>query len=126
MDSIYIRFADNGNIRKWSREPFEGGVAYFPSAEITTWQDRYNRKAEEADRLADEKAALAHDLADTRENLAEMADERDAAKGQLAEARGALEKYGRHKYSCARIGGYGYCDCGLEAARALPAEQGEE
>jgi len=25
---IYIQFADNGNIRKWQREPFDGGTEY--------------------------------------------------------------------------------------------------
>lgn len=28
-DRIWIQFADNGNIRKWQREPFDGGVAYL-------------------------------------------------------------------------------------------------
>lgn len=31
-DRIYIHFAENGNIRKWQREPFEGGVAYLTVA----------------------------------------------------------------------------------------------
>ena len=27
-DRVWIRFAENGHIRKWAREPFEGGAAY--------------------------------------------------------------------------------------------------
>lgn len=34
-DKLHIRFADNGNIRKWSREHFEGSTEYISA---TTWQ----------------------------------------------------------------------------------------
>lgn len=35
---LFIKFADNGNIRKWSREPFEGGQLYVP-AEFVSAED---------------------------------------------------------------------------------------
>lgn len=38
---IYIQFADNGNIRKWQREPFDGGAEYVaasPSSEAAGWR----------------------------------------------------------------------------------------
>jgi hypothetical protein len=28
VERIYIQFADNGNIRKWQHEPFDGGTEY--------------------------------------------------------------------------------------------------
>ena len=36
--AIYIWFADNGNIRKWSFEPFENGRCYLPRYE-PTWEN---------------------------------------------------------------------------------------
>ena len=30
---IYIAFADNGHIRKWSHDPFDGGAEYVPVPE---------------------------------------------------------------------------------------------
>lgn len=33
---IYIQFADNGNIRKWQREPFDGGAEYVAASSEPT------------------------------------------------------------------------------------------
>jgi hypothetical protein len=31
---LYVQFADNGHIRKWSPEPFDGGVRYDAQAPL--------------------------------------------------------------------------------------------
>lgn len=36
-----MQFADNGLIRKWSREPFEGGVAYVPDVPANAGSPRW-------------------------------------------------------------------------------------
>lgn len=45
-DRVYIWFADNGNIRKWSREPFEAATAYLaalPAPDLAGKHERYMR-----------------------------------------------------------------------------------
>jgi len=40
-DRVYIWFADNGNIRKWSRKPFEEATAYLaalPAPDLAEWE----------------------------------------------------------------------------------------
>lgn len=36
MDRLWIWFADNGNIRKWRREPFEEGTEYVAALSAPT------------------------------------------------------------------------------------------
>jgi hypothetical protein len=44
---------------------------------------------------------------------AEMA----AKDKRIAELEAIVEKYARHDGLCGIVGGYGYCTCGLDAAR---------
>ena len=39
---IFIQFADNGNIRKWSREAFDGGQLYVAAENVpaSEWMHR--------------------------------------------------------------------------------------
>ena len=56
-------------------------------------------------------------------DLAAMKRRALAAEAKLASVREKLERYGKHDGLCARIGGYGYCSCGLEEALSLLGEE---
>lgn len=74
------------------------------------------------ERLAAEKAEAERAFTDFRactdQRVTADAAEIEAQRARAEAAERALQKYGRHERLCGAVGGYGYCDCGLDAARA--------
>lgn len=100
------------------------------SAHCNDWYLRQSGAAE-LERLASENAGLEgaiHILApmEPLSAISWLTDQLKAAEQSARDAREALLRYGRHDGLCSRIGGYGYCNCELEAVtdpiRAAVAE----
>lgn len=64
-------------------------------------------------------------IAAMHEHLPTLLTALTAAQETIRRQREALERYGKHDGLCAIVGGYGYCTCGYDAARAALEPAGE-
>lgn len=96
-DRIYIQFAENGNIRKWQREPFDGGTAYLSAslpADVAEMVDRLSEAVchnyeKDGDGYYD--TPLTHLLREAASLIQSQAAERAADKARVAELEAGLE-----------------------------------
>lgn len=92
-------------------------LAILPSAALSALAE-LAAENEALRRERDEMKAAKWDVkhVDAMNDMVAMGLARDTAEQRVKGLEEALGEYGRCKPLCARVGGYGYCDCGYEAA----------
>lgn len=63
-DSIWIWFAENGNIRKWQREPFQEGTEYVLASELSNLNQEVEKLREALRLMLNEHDVLSGNFGD--------------------------------------------------------------